>query len=81
MCVCVSLCGWASVGVRVGGCACDVCACVCVHGLVQRLGVDSNILLVGRCFLSGSIVSVPMANERIWDLVLPFGFRHDVPIG
>ena len=56
-----------------------VSACVCVHGLVQRLGVDSNILLrmvncrcrlVSRYFLSGSIASVPMANERICDLVL-----------
>ena len=56
-----------------------MCACVCVHGLVQRLGVDSNILLrmvncrcrlVSRYFLSGSIASVPMANERICDLVL-----------
>ena len=28
VCVCVSLYGRASVGVRVGGCACEVCVCV-----------------------------------------------------
>ena len=25
MCVCMRVCGWANVGVRVGACACEVC--------------------------------------------------------
>ena len=31
MCVCVRLCGWSSVGVRVGGCACEVFVRVCLR--------------------------------------------------
>ena len=31
MCVCMSLCVWANVGVRIGACACEVCMRFCLR--------------------------------------------------
>ena len=80
MCVCMSLCGWANVGVRVGACACEVCMRFCLRAWsFTARGVDTMFLLrmvnsrcrsVSRYSLSGPIASVPMTNERICDLVL-----------
>ena len=44
-CVCMSLCGWMNVGVRIGVCVWCVCVFVRVRGLLQRLGVEKMFLL------------------------------------